>query len=146
MTSYLSGPKGLSRLKGIETDTLIRSVFEHNSPKGLSRLKGIETNTTLPFEFTVTVSERTFPFEGNWNNSPSNSMFSADAVRKDFPVWRELKRIFLVPFELSYLPRPKGLSRLKGIETDRHSNYEREQLCPKGLSRLKGIETLPLVE
>ena len=38
-------PKGLSRLKGIETIIAVEKKTEltHKSPKGLSRLKGIET-------------------------------------------------------------------------------------------------------
>ena len=40
-----SGPKGLSRLKGIETQTAApANSGTPERPKGLSRLKGIETN------------------------------------------------------------------------------------------------------
>ena len=36
-------PKGLSRLKGIETGGMVGSRVDPSRPKGLSRLKGIET-------------------------------------------------------------------------------------------------------
>ena len=61
-------PKGLSRLKGIETG-FNYSVFGFVTaacPKGLSRLKGIETiRTRYEVLESLSQSERTFPFEGN---------------------------------------------------------------------------------
>ena len=39
-------------------------------------------------------------------------------VRKDFPVWRELKRQDSLNSAANSEFRPKGLSRLKGIETE----------------------------
>ena len=90
-----SSPKGLSRLKGIETDASTADCRELWSPKGLSRLKGIETINTLCLEFPTIrfTSERTFPFEGNWNTH-------GYCGESNIFLWG-----------------PKGLSRLKGIET-----------------------------
>ena len=67
LVSESIGPKGLSRLKGIETLAALRSEHGHNRPKGLSRLKGIETFTVFVFTTAFVI------------------------VRKDFPVRRELK-------------------------------------------------------
>ena len=66
----------------------------HFRPKGLSRLKGIETRRlySWPTPFSGE-SERTFPFEGNWNAITVANKKNIIPVRKDFPVWRELKPI-----------------------------------------------------
>ena len=83
----------LSRLKGIETwrTSLVLDLLG-NSLDMLSRLKGIETrywrendcNLSLYFGYA-------FPFEGNWNISPSFVWPFFVALWIWFPVWRELK-------------------------------------------------------
>ena len=89
-------------MKGIETITQLNNPFQNPCPKGLSRLKGIET--PFPFfpalrvwifnEVWRVLSERTFPLEGNGNsNLSTRSLVSNTSVRKDFPVGREWKRL-----------------------------------------------------
>ena len=140
-------PKGLSRLKGMETyfpdqyalysytapserTFPFEGEWKHQRgvpsvstaptcPKGLSRLKGMETRKCKrqPQFPEAQTSERTFPLEGNGNLSrggvPSDHM---KMVRKDFPVGREWKLLFPDGRE-SLRFSPKGLSRWKGMET-----------------------------
>ena len=108
-----------SRLKGIETccQYPVRILLLRSERP--SRLKGIETNTK-PYRLwkSVWLFGKTFPFEGNWNlhcillylkrnffssERPSRLkgietyckqttyIFMVIFVRKDLPVWRELK-------------------------------------------------------
>ena len=95
------------------------SIQGFNCPKGLSRWKGMETQLTgnvrnvilcvrkdFPgrrewkhyskcYYIRVGGSERTFPLEGNGNDSPNRiSRYGSNTtVRKDFPVGREWKQI-----------------------------------------------------
>ena len=105
-----------SRLKGIET--MILSFFIFSSPKSSerpSRLKGIETKQYDEYFQRILMFGKTFPFEGNWNffrrrqqlqlprsERPSRlkgietlchqfHQHHLHQVRKDLPVWRELK-------------------------------------------------------
>ena len=116
----------LSRLKGIETLSVGQVWWFQKFHRLylLSRLKGIETTTLLRS------SKRThppfvsaFPFEGNWNKTPSS--WGGRPSRA---------RLYL-------------LSRLKGIETWNEGRASASvEISPRLylLSRLKGIETVSL--
>ena len=140
-----TGPKGLSRLKGIETQPLRRPMYRPLSrPKGLSRLKGMETlfqcDECCLFAF---VSERAFPFEGNWNASSRVFPNSQDWSERAFPFegnWNGCATISLSAPVASWseraFPFEGNWNRLFQVPKQYHPN-----LSPKGLSRLKGMET-----
>ena len=115
-----------------------------SGPKGLSRLKGIETiAVTLKKRAAIVKSERTFPFEGNWNTNTLSRTTTFVWSERTFPFegnWNPFELFWVMCTDL----RPKGLSRLKGIETFQSANDPNVKVAvgPKGLSRLKGIETV----
>ena len=115
-------------------------------PKGLSRLKGMETHGRFDNASTnscISTSERTFPFEGNGNSLDvlfwhiKNRMGPKGLSRLKGMETHEIATVRI------HTRRSKGLSRLKGMETWMYAQHLHPSLhCPKGLSRLKGMETI----
>ena len=147
----------LSRLKGIETLSLLTGVHSQNrllamsfpvwrelklccynsKPQFffpcnvLSRLKGIETLVmSSVFSFSFLVLAMSFPV---WRELKLNFSYEVELggieLAMSFPVWRELK---LKDAQLHYLTTIfpcNVLSRLKGIETQFQSCFGGGQLC-----------------